>query len=386
MILIRIMSEFEFKLHDEEPTLSHAGVSKCSICNNKPAKYTCPKCSVSYCGVECYKSRKHSKCSEKFYEEHVRDEVASRNITLEQEEAVMQLLTKEASDVFDDSESMDLEDRLEGLDLDRDTDEIWERLTQGEKDEFDMTMGRFVPGYKAWWKEFDLVCDESKPDKPLPNLFPNIQSIRDIFTGKPNENLKYDIINVIYTYVCVHRLYNGDFSSMQEHVTDDLVGVSLVLKGDGNFSNLSEALGHPAMKLLQMKELEWSSELVFGFYSDVIDVISHKNLHTSFPYVMYCLSDLWYVFGDCLKMRNKSVVSSNQSKLTLSKAQKKIYFFLCWASDLHDQLFELRDYILLELQTKQMELKSFNEANRRVKRNVQRAKQQCEQQLVEEIT
>ena len=380
------MAEFEFKLHDDEPTLSHAGVSKCSLCNHKPAKYTCPKCGVSYCGVECYKSRIHSECSEKFYEENVRDEIASRNVTLEQEEAVMQLLTKEVKDVFDESENVDLETRLEGLDLDRDTDEIWERLTQGEKDEFDRTMGRFVPRYKAWWKEFNLVRDESKPDKPLPKLYPNIQSIGDIFTGKPNENLKYDIINVIYTYVCVHRLYNGDFSSKLEHVTEDLVDVSLVLKGEGSFSNLGEALDHPAMKLLQMKELEWSSELVFGFYSDVIEVISRNNLHTSFPYVVYCLSDLWYVFGDCLKLRKKSVAMFNQLKIILYNAQKKIYFFLCWARELHYLLFELCDNIRLELQVKQIELKAFNEANRTVKRNVQRVKQQCKQQVFEEIT
>lgn len=379
------MSEFEFKIHEEEPTLSHAGVSRCSICNDKTAKYTCPKCGVSYCGVECYKSRIHSECSEKFYEENVRCEIASRNVTLEQEEAVMQLLTKEVSDMFDDSANVDLDARLEGLDLDRDTGEIWERLTQCEKDEFDRTMGRFVPRYKAWWKEFDLVRDESKPEKPLPKLYPDVRSVGDIFAGNPNENLKYDVINVIYTYVCVHRLYNGDFSSMQEHVTEDLLGVSLVLRGEGNFSNLSEALGHPAMKLLQMKELEWSSELVFGFYTDVVEVISRNDLHTSFPYVMYCLSDLWHVFGSCLKLRKKSL-AINQSKLMLSKAQKKIYFFLCWASDLHNLLLELCDYIRLELQAKQIELKALNEANRTMGRNLQRAKQQCKQHFVEEIT
>lgn len=31
----------------------------CGICNEKEAKYKCPKCSVSYCSLVCFKSEKH---------------------------------------------------------------------------------------------------------------------------------------------------------------------------------------------------------------------------------------------------------------------------------------------------------------------------------------
>ncbi|KAI6653619.1 Zinc finger HIT domain-containing protein 2-like [Oopsacas minuta] len=378
------MSGFEFKLHDDEPTLAHTGALKCALCNNNLARYTCPKCGVSYCGIQCYRSRIHSECSEKFYQQNVREEISSRKVTQEQEEAILQLLTNELSDIFDGEENMDLETRLEGLDLDKDTEEIWSRLTQDEKEEFDKTMGRYVPGYKAWWKEFDLVLDESVSDKPFPKLYPQIPGIGDIFTGKLSETLKYDVINVLYTYVCIHRMYNGEFSSMHEHVTEDILGISLVLRGEGSFSGLAEALNHPAMTLLQMKELEWPYDFVFGFFTDVIEIISRKNLKTSISYVLYCLSDLWDVFGKSLKVRKKSE-NLKQMKKTLILAQKKLYFYLCWARDQDILLIELCELIQIELQAKQLEYKAFNESKRKIKSKLNRDKRKSKHQLVQEI-
>lgn len=39
----------------------------CEICNLENPPYTCPKCSVLYCSLKCYKSPPHKSCSEKFY-------------------------------------------------------------------------------------------------------------------------------------------------------------------------------------------------------------------------------------------------------------------------------------------------------------------------------
>ena len=375
------MSDIDLKLYPEEPILPHNEMLKCGLCGKNISRYTCPKCGVSYCSLECYKSRLHSDCSEKFYQQNVLDDISSRNITPEQQEAMLHLLTQEmeTSELYDDETecSIDLESRLEGLDLDRDVEKIWSRLTSDEKEDFTRTMGKYVPGYKAWWKEFDLVTDEScgTDNQQIPSLHPNIQGIVEIFKGRPTCTLKYDVINVVYTYVCVHRMYNGDFSGMEEHVAKDILGLSLVLKGDGSFSELQDALTQPGMSLLEIQDLDWPIAIVYGFYTDVIEILSHRNLQTTIPYVLYCLSHLYQVFDLALKLRKRSEQVKNMKKL-FSMAQKKLYFFLCWTKDQHCLLKDLCTLIQLEFQAKELELNEFNMSKKRINSKINKTKKQ----------
>ena len=374
------MSDIDFKLFPEEPILPDLGVLKCGLCGKNSSRYTCPKCGVSYCGVECYKSRLHSECSEKFYQQNVLDEISSRNITPEQQEAMLHLLTQhmETSEYSNDEteSNIDLETRLQGLDLDRDVERVWSILTSDEKEEFNRTMGRYVPRYKAWWKKFDLVADEScdtSGNIQIPSILPNIQGIIDIFKGKPSLTLKYDVINVVYTYVCIHRMYNGDFSGMEEHVAKDILGLSLVLRGEGTFSELQDALAQPGMAILEIQDLDWPISIVYGFYTDVIEILSRRNLQTTIPYVLYCLSHLHQVFEFALKLRKRSEQVMNMKKV-FSMAQKKLYFFLCWTKDNYCLLKELCALIELEFQAKQLHLNEFNITKQRVNSRINKAK------------
>lgn len=49
--------------------------SVCGLCLSKPSCYTCPRCNMPYCGLECYRSPNHSVCSEEFYKESVFQEL-----------------------------------------------------------------------------------------------------------------------------------------------------------------------------------------------------------------------------------------------------------------------------------------------------------------------
>ncbi|GAB9469981.1 putative zn-finger protein [Globisporangium polare] len=46
----------------------------CRVCTQNASRYTCPRCNAPYCSVACYKQHGES-CTERFYEEHVRDVV-----------------------------------------------------------------------------------------------------------------------------------------------------------------------------------------------------------------------------------------------------------------------------------------------------------------------
>lgn len=41
-----------------------------------PQKYSCPRCNILYCSVNCYKSEAHLQCSETFYKDCVVQEMA----------------------------------------------------------------------------------------------------------------------------------------------------------------------------------------------------------------------------------------------------------------------------------------------------------------------
>jgi hypothetical protein len=45
-------------------------------CNATAGKYVCPRCNALYCGLDCYRSAAHASCSEEFYKECVREEMA----------------------------------------------------------------------------------------------------------------------------------------------------------------------------------------------------------------------------------------------------------------------------------------------------------------------
>jgi HIT zinc finger len=66
----------------------------CSFCNKTLSKYTCPRCSKKYCGLECYKSRGHAKCSNAFQREQRNAEAKATNSTKQEKEKMKEILKK----------------------------------------------------------------------------------------------------------------------------------------------------------------------------------------------------------------------------------------------------------------------------------------------------
>ncbi|KAI3362766.1 hypothetical protein L3Q82_001821 [Scortum barcoo] len=168
----------------------------CMLCQRKPSCYTCPRCNLHYCGLDCYRSPDHSACSEEFYKESVLQELKEMGKT-ESEEAgvvsdegeetesvqVVELLSRLAvlqesgeeiggeeallpGDVDEGAENPegepDLADRLSGLDVDKlSEEELWDLLSSKEKEEFMGLMkggalGGLVPLWRPWWEEHEV--------------------------------------------------------------------------------------------------------------------------------------------------------------------------------------------------------------------------------------
>ncbi|GAA6078868.1 zinc finger HIT domain-containing protein 2 [Tachysurus ichikawai] len=61
---------------DEQNTLW--SLRPCGLCLSHPARYTCPRCHVPYCGLSCYRGSAHTTCSELFYRDCVCEELRQR--------------------------------------------------------------------------------------------------------------------------------------------------------------------------------------------------------------------------------------------------------------------------------------------------------------------
>lgn len=119
-------------------------------CHDAKAKYCCPRCNILYCSLNCYQSNVHLQCSEHFYKDNVLNEI-NLNSGEESKTKMLQVLQKNHTndglfdgfndveggnlDSDDDDNCKDIAERLSGVNLD-DTDEVWEKLTEDERQEF----------------------------------------------------------------------------------------------------------------------------------------------------------------------------------------------------------------------------------------------------------
>ena len=152
----------DIRLNDDDIP-AFADGSGCQLCLKKLSKYTCPRCNVKYCSVECYRGRKHVQCSETFYKKCVMDSLQGDTIDNQERRKMMEILKRfeeeeaqVASEEEEDRLGENLEERLEGLNLDCDTEKIWEKLTLEEKKEFqravdDGYIRSLIETWVPWW-------------------------------------------------------------------------------------------------------------------------------------------------------------------------------------------------------------------------------------------
>ena len=90
-------------------------------CSKQTAKYTCPKCNLRYCSLECYKnevgdednvcsiysssilnnfsfailySQSHLQCTESFYKDNILQEISNQRVSNEEKKKILELLKR----------------------------------------------------------------------------------------------------------------------------------------------------------------------------------------------------------------------------------------------------------------------------------------------------
>eukprot|EP00920_Eleutheroschizon_duboscqi_P030939 GHVT01074959.1.p1 GENE.GHVT01074959.1~~GHVT01074959.1.p1 ORF type:complete len:546 (+),score=107.60 GHVT01074959.1:2551-4188(+) len=229
------------------------GAANCEVCGKVPFRYTCPKCEMVYCSLECYR-RHSSSCVSRFQSEAFRKDyegvkpTASERVAFEkqlgkmfhnmrlQDDAAAEASEEEecagpsvartcedeadsdpASDQ-DDEEEID-EERLEKLTHLAETDALCETdLTAYELRLFRSALKRqalqkhFAP-YEPWWQKIELP--------PTPARTP--QHLCCPPSGRTTSPLvAHHILQLVYAYVHTWRRYAGDvFGDLQSAAAID---------------------------------------------------------------------------------------------------------------------------------------------------------------------
>ncbi|XP_038065555.1 zinc finger HIT domain-containing protein 2-like [Patiria miniata] len=417
-----------------EETVANEEITKvCELCLKESSKYKCPRCSIFYCSLSCYQGGKHAGCSEKFYKNNFMEVMKNKKGSEEDRKKMLEILQRvdaeykplfdeEGAEINEEEEEEDeatetLAERMAGLDLDKDTDVIWERLTEREKREFESVLhagrlGNLVPIWKAWWEQHDqslvkeigidpspptLPQSTPPPEKPkepsyadeievdlakmakdlglndedtteeeisrevsttcdCPPILKTIPKLSDLLRNKkPSECVMYNLLNVLYSYACVVRFYNGTHNDLPVQVAQNLLEVSATLSDNANYNGTEESLASALHNA--SKSLSTSNTFSTSILQDVVHILLGAASDAPISYVQSALSDLHQLLGaarkQLVKKSKKSPINGDaedpkqskagpsESKSLLPKTcfncQKKLEFFLAWLTDNQDK-------------------------------------------------
>lgn len=238
--------------------------------------------------MNCYQAPSHQQCSETFYRDCVTEELASRGLNRSDPQAIeevqrMHEILKKMNDALipdgenddgvedgdepqeagveeeidsddEDDEGPDLAARLEGIDLD-DPDAIWTRLTSDERQEFELLLKtgdiqNVIPSFQPWWeiriqKTLIVDMDETQPEEielKHPMVLDNIPSFDTLSKKTPSPCLPHNLYNILSSYTCTVRFFNGEHHLTPVEATKYLIQNSATLKNNANFDDNEQAV------------------------------------------------------------------------------------------------------------------------------------------------
>ncbi|KAI3993668.1 hypothetical protein MKX01_002681, partial [Papaver californicum] len=340
----------------------------CRVCQKQFSQYTCPRCNLRYCSLQCYKG--HSlRCTESFMRENV---MAELHQTQPDDNAKLKML-----DILKRFHSE--EEQIEGMNHSDDDDsddhtlseETMQKILSGNQVSLDDLspeevqqfkravasgeLSKLIKPWDPWWfnlsaKTISFSREGTQLVKPLhqqdtalppqdtleggqssevpPGPENPLPPINKLSSTNPSPLLSVHLIDIIYSYCFTLRLYNGDWKSDALDSAMVVLSLSSVL-GEGALpESVTEALAH-SLKQTCSPSYRHAGGLQFGLglFNDVVAL-----LHLGRNALVCALCDLQRLIqagGHKLRSENsRKLKSEMKSKLKL--VDRKIYFMMCW--------------------------------------------------------
>eukprot|EP00038_Savillea_parva_P018306 m.23010 g.23010 ORF g.23010 m.23010 type:complete len:502 (+) comp4047_c0_seq2:93-1598(+) len=378
------------------------GSDLCDVCAIHFHKYTCPQCQMRYCSLQCYKSEAHADCSEGFYKAEVMSTLKSQVVDPAQREQMATMLRRAWHDRTNDNESghadaaalamgddedngtPDLLQRLQGLDLDDETqtERILAALTPEERAQFAdrAHLATLLVQWQPWWEAPTDRQDEAwgAPGKPgpatdghplvevlgesnggdgeagaadtsqedmgdagdeetlpasarrdqadPPALAQGIPPLSQLLRGKqPAKELIFNMLDLVYCYTYTCRRYNGDVDHAWAECAEGLLAISPVL-GDGvTHTSVDVALHTTMARLMGVDAMFVSSWASARTIKDLGAVLRSPDS------VARALSHTHAMVARAVASKAPVVVNqAREARQRLKRAEKKLVFFVAW--------------------------------------------------------
>ncbi|BFZ17816.1 hypothetical protein BsWGS_20855 [Bradybaena similaris] len=378
-------------------------LNSCKICLKEIAKYTCPRCNMGYCSLPCYKSEKHAACSEAFYKECVINELKDMNTSSEDRDKVLKMLSEDLEqkgedDYESDVEEEDLEDRLNGLDIDRDIQLIWSQLTKKEKEEFgrmllDGRLARLIEIWTPWWrcqenhtlvKEQPRVVSPCEGGRSMPDIIEDIPDISTLLkNGQPAIECRFDLINILYGYCFVSRIHNGCHKECPVDSSQDLLDVSAVLRDQYRCGSTGDAIQKAFDDVYKSgkKSEGVSKKFNLTVLEDVKILVSGPGQSKSLTFMSAALSDFILLLRTALVIIKKELKNHDHTesrnaaelktlKSQVFKAEKKLMFLLSWIQQSGNSVQQLVPMLQFEIETRQSDIEDVEDIKTLVEKNM----------------
>ncbi|KAK2579232.1 hypothetical protein KPH14_008201 [Odynerus spinipes] len=350
-------------------------VEYCKLCNKKPKSYTCPRCGIGYCNLDCYKSEVHLECSESFYKQCVEEELKSSESDPEARRKMIEILKRvhegdiendmsmesedeEELDSDDEANLLDLETRLKDIDLDN-PDQVWAILSDAEKQEFEALVKsgeayKLLPPWLPWWTihkkpliESLDITEEEKHDKhetEYPVII-DVQPFNEQMMISPK--IRFNIMNVIYAYTYIALYYNGDYLNCAEEAANTFLSICENMKENKIFDNEEDALESVVQNIKQNEHLSKDVETLSAFAEAGNSILRNPSKMQGTIHTCAALSELWRLLSEAQKemtvnkhkkekqLSTKHIQHNKKQNICLSKkiifaCLKKLEFYISW--------------------------------------------------------
>ncbi|KAL3666094.1 hypothetical protein V7S43_008885 [Phytophthora oleae] len=363
-------------LLSEGTTLSNASLARvCRVCTTQEARYTCPRCNIPYCSVNCYRFHGEG-CTEQFFETHVRSEMQltsnSRGHDEKKQQKSIQELLERVKEFQEEQQQVDDEEalmqRMEELALlDREGKLTLESLTLEEKKKFlgevaDGRLGKLVQLWSPWWvmserkyrsetsaRRRQLILEEiggsSEEDTDTEVMLePSVLYPVELFTnseaqkmpeslnallpgGQPSPCLRFHLVEMLFAYALVLRAFNGDYAQDIAEAALMLLDLCRVLSEDARY----ESLGHVCLACMEKQSTEGSA-------ANALAIQDAQQILRTDVFLLDALSDTRAMlerYQQDLKRSSESDKHARKKrKATMKKlaaVQKKLVFYQTWA-------------------------------------------------------
>ncbi|ESO12732.1 hypothetical protein HELRODRAFT_124632, partial [Helobdella robusta] len=227
--------------------------SACDFCLEAPPKYKCPKCFHNYCSTKCYQSEKHIKCSESFYRDCCLEGLKSKS-KIDNPNKMKSILNRHKLEneleLGNDEQESHIDEAFANLNLDVGSKRFWDELDYEEKLEFlhlqlTNSLSSLIDVWNPWWMEVlpEHIEDETVINallEKLPKLH-DISSMNDSTMGRSSHCIVFNLINIIYGYAYISKLFNGDWKDLLLDSVHGFICISSSLQ-DTVFTDVSTAL------------------------------------------------------------------------------------------------------------------------------------------------